>query len=174
MFGLILLILSTAQSASFKERCVNAQDGWFDVSNFLLECPYGVLPVPVIITEPTVGEGIGLAVAFSMTPIDEKGRAIPRSISAAVVAGTNNGSKLCDGGYIGHYRRDNIRSEGFAGKGDINLKFYGFGIGPDISSGLEFNIKALFISQQLAFRLRTTDWFAGRSFDFTDVDTSFD
>jgi hypothetical protein len=179
---LMLILPGGAYASFFTERFIDPEDGWFDGSNFLLEYPYGVLPVPVIITEPAVGEGLGLALAYfhDADPkwegevVDEKGRAIARSISVGVYAKTNNESTIYGGGHLGHYRRDTIRYEGFVGKGDLNLKFYGFGIGPGISDGLDFNIEAAFLTQQLIFRLGGSDFFAGFSFDYTDVDTSIE
>ena len=60
-----------------------------------------------------------------------------------------------------------------AGGADINLKFYGVGDGPENSDGFKFNAKALFISQQLAFRVGRSDWFVGGELQYNDMETEF-
>jgi len=43
-------------------------DGWFDGSDWVLDNAIGFMPVPIIITEPAVGEGLGIAAAFFHPP----------------------------------------------------------------------------------------------------------
>ncbi len=45
--------------AQFKD-----DDGWFDVSDWVLDNAVGFMPVPITITEPAVDAGIGLAALF--------------------------------------------------------------------------------------------------------------
>ncbi|MEH6549632.1 MAG: hypothetical protein V7711_09185 [Pseudomonadales bacterium] len=179
---LSLLISSTSLAQNFTSRFIDEEDGWFDASNFLLEYKYGVMPVPIIITEPAVGEGFGVAAvyfhdaddAWEGRPLDDKGRINKRSTSAVAAAGTNNGTRLLGGGHFGHYKKDTIRYEGLGGVANINLKFYGEGSGQENPSGFKFNSEALFISQRVAFRLGATDWFAGAEYTYTDMTTKFD
>ena len=53
---LLLLLCSRAESAGM----IDPEDGMLDMSHFLRDNPYGFLPVPVVITEPSVGYGGGL------------------------------------------------------------------------------------------------------------------
>ena len=48
---------------SFSDRFLDPEDGMFDMTEWLGEA-YGFLPVPIIVTEPAVGYGAGLAVAW--------------------------------------------------------------------------------------------------------------
>ena len=48
---------TTASAGSFMENLIDPEDGWVDGGKFLLEYPYAVLPVPMIITEPAVDTG---------------------------------------------------------------------------------------------------------------------
>ena len=43
-------------------------DGWFDMSDWVLNNAAGFMPVPIVITEPAVGEGLGLAALFFHAP----------------------------------------------------------------------------------------------------------
>ena len=54
---------SNAVAGSFAGNMVDPLDGKLDMSKYLAE-KKGVLPVPIIITEPAVGYGLGLAAVF--------------------------------------------------------------------------------------------------------------
>ncbi|WP_456404051.1 hypothetical protein [Thiolapillus sp.] len=59
-----LFLLATPLSADwFTDKLIDPQDGYLDASNWLATRT-GFLPVPIIITEPAVGYGGGLALAF--------------------------------------------------------------------------------------------------------------
>jgi hypothetical protein len=47
----------------------SAEDGWLDVSGFLVDEKYGFLPVVVPITEPAVGYGAAVGLAFISQPL---------------------------------------------------------------------------------------------------------
>jgi len=49
---------------SFLNQFKDKDDGWFDASDWVLNNAVGFMPVPIIITEPAVGEGLGLAALF--------------------------------------------------------------------------------------------------------------
>ena len=79
-------------------RFIDPEDGQFDLSYFL-ENPRGFLPIPIIITEPAVGYGGGIAGMF-LRPRREAGQegwARP-NISGAGVFGTENGTWGAFGG----------------------------------------------------------------------------
>jgi hypothetical protein len=44
----------------FASQFKDPEGGWFDMSQFLLKKATGIMPVPIIITEPTVDNGLGL------------------------------------------------------------------------------------------------------------------
>ena len=59
----MLLLAVTAAAQERNSRFFDAEDGQFDLSYFL-ENPRGFLPIPIIVTEPAVGYGGGLAGMF--------------------------------------------------------------------------------------------------------------
>ncbi len=69
-----VLIKETAQATpvpdkgSWKSQFIDKEDGWLDASEWLIENAYGFLPVPIIITEPAVDNGLGLAGIFFHKP----------------------------------------------------------------------------------------------------------
>jgi len=180
LVGLIFFACSTANAGSFLDKLVDPDDGWLDGGQFLLDYPYGVLPVPIIITEPAVGTGLGLAAVHfhdagkGVPPdeLDSRGRTIPRSISALALGGTENGTKFAGGGHFGHYKQDSIRYEAIVGYADVFMDFYGT-VDKPADNGFSFNTEALVLTQVLAFRLGESSWFAGGAYRLMNTDTRF-
>jgi hypothetical protein len=178
---LFVVTCSTASAGGFVEDLIDPDDGWLDGSKFLLDYPYAVLPVPIVITEPAIGTGLGVAAvhfhdAREDTPDDEldsHGRTIPRSISAVALGATDNDTWFVGGGHFGFYRQGSIRYEGLAGYADVYLDFYGTLDEPN-SNGLSFNAEAYIFNQVLAFRLGESNWFAGGAYRFMSTDSRFD
>lgn len=61
--SLATLVTSTTQADDWRDMFKDPQDGRLDTSRWLLE-RRGFLPVPIVITEPAVGYGGGVALAF--------------------------------------------------------------------------------------------------------------
>ena len=59
----------------FFSKFRDPDDGWFDASGWLLENIVGFMPVPIIITEPAVDNGLGLAGVFFHKPKEDQMRA---------------------------------------------------------------------------------------------------
>lgn len=59
----LVLLLCGAVQAQLPDRFLDPDDGMLDLSKHLLEHK-GILPVPIIITEPAVGYGGGLVGVF--------------------------------------------------------------------------------------------------------------
>jgi hypothetical protein len=70
--SLLLLCSATLQADSFFDKFIDPTDGQFDTSGWLIDNK-GFLPVPIIITEPAVGPGLGLAGVFFRKSIKKKG-----------------------------------------------------------------------------------------------------
>ena len=162
----------------FRENMIDEQDGKMDVSDYLGSA-HGFFPIPIIITEPAVGVGIGAAVAYfhprRETSDNEESRQGPPSISVAFAAATENDTKLGGGAHFGSWRDDHIRYLGAIAAADVNLKFYpelgGEGTGDD---GIRFNVDGAFLYQQMQFRLQESNWWLGGNFLYIDAKTSFD
>lgn len=133
------------------DRFVDPEDGMFDTSEWLLT-HRGFLPVPMIITEPAVDNGLGLGLAFfheakktKPSEGEHSTGALPPSISAVFGAATGNDSWFAGGGHWGSWKNDSIRYLGGAGLTSVNLKFYGGGDSPNLSKGLKYNLDGWFL-----------------------------
>ena len=143
----------------------------------------GFLPVPIIISDPAVGYGGGLALAFMHDPENDTTEVkddpnsmlrLPPSISFGAGGYTENESWFLAGGHVASWKGDNIRYTGVAGYGDFNLKFYGVQTesNPDDDS-FNFNINGFFFLQEMIFRIKQSNFFAGARFSYLASDVKF-
>jgi len=173
----VLMLLLTGNSAfaeGFWDQFKDPGDGRLDASSFLADNAYGFLPIPIIITDPAVDGGLGLAGLFFHETDEQKEKrleALRNSDDAAkflltpsvsVVAGavTGNDSWFAGGGHMGFFKQGRIRYMGGGGYGDVNLDFFGFGE-IEMIRPVELNTKAFFVMQSLKFQIGESQFFAG-------------
>lgn len=161
-----------AQSSWLGETFIDPTDGQLDMSNWLLE-KKGFLPVPIIITEPAVGYGGGAALVYFHDKFG--GQDGKPSVSALAAAGTENGTWFAGGGHMGIWKDDTIRYIGAAGVAHVEMQYYGFSGAADnkLNSSISFETDALFLLQELQFRLGNSNFFAGASYTIADTSNAF-
>ena len=96
----------------FNGALIDPDDGLLDASDYLASAQ-GFLPIPIIITEPAVGFGLGLAVAYFHAPRELDSEKHPHrgppSISIGMGAKTENGTYFYGAGHLGVWKDDHIR-----------------------------------------------------------------
>ncbi|MDO6521437.1 hypothetical protein Q4578_07560 [Shimia thalassica] len=131
--ALVLLSVPAAAKDSMKQLLTDADDGKFDISEYLARG--GFIPVPIIITEPALGQGLGVAATF----LDYSG--LPDgedpTISVLGVAATGNGSKGALAFRSGSFRQGRFKYAAALGGGSVNMTFY-----PTGNRGFTFNNRA--------------------------------
>src|SRR5262245_51607485 len=138
MSTLLVLTAFQARAEGWLDAFRDPQDHAFDASEWLLDRK-GFLPVPIVITEPAVGYGGGVALVFfreSIRDVAQKktdGHVTPPDIFGGAVAATENGTKVGGGGALLSFREDRWRYQGGVAKADVNLDFYG--LGGDLGTG---------------------------------------
>ncbi len=162
----------------FRDNMIDAEDGMVDMSDYLSGAT-GFFPVPIIITEPAVGVGIGAAVAYFHPPKEIDSGVHPHtgppSISVGFAAVTENDTQLGGGAHLGSWRDDHVRYLGALAAADVNLKFFpNLGAPGTEDEGIRFSIDGTFLYQQLQFRLKESNWWLGGNFLFIDAKNSFD
>jgi hypothetical protein len=185
LLGIFVNTVSVSAS-SMMDGLIDPGDGMLDLSHWLAE-KKGFFPVPVIITEPAVGVGLGGALIFLHDPLtgrvpegetfdpqskNSEGKLIPPSISAVFGMYTENDTWLAGGAHMGIWKNDNVRYVGALATGSINMKFYGLGLLKDKS--VDFNLEPAVLYQSLKFRLKGTDFFAGINYLLIDTSSKFD
>lgn len=181
--GVVLATLacSVVQAATFSDTFIDPDDGMFDASKYLSEQRFGFLPVPMIITEPAVGVGLGMGAIFfheseeqknqRINASHEKGKAIlPENISIAGGGATENGTWAAAFGHLGFWKDDTLRYKGFIGYPSINMDFYSAG-GVDLPAPIELNVEGPAVYNQLTYRLGESDWFVGVQQLYTSITT---
>lgn len=149
----------------------------FDMSRYLFK-QKGFLPIPIVITEPAIGYGGGLAGIWFGTPPDappgeeNKVQTPPITGAAAFYAGESYG---VGGGLYRPLHDDRIRYTGVALGTSLGLKFWGFD--PDAALAddpLHYTFKLVGTVQRVSYRLRDTPFYAGVQYLFGSTRSEFD
>lgn len=157
------------------------KDGELDMSRWLLEHK-GFLPVPIVISDPAVGYGGGLAAVFFHRPAgaattrkttDGREQLIAPNMFGAMALKTENGSYAYGGGAMLHFRDDLWRYTGGVAKASFNLDFYTPGTFVE-PVAIGYNADGVVSFQKIARRLGEQDLFLGLAWTYMDLDLGFD
>jgi len=174
--GLCLTALAGAgQALSLPERLVDPGDGWLDLSSHLLDHS-GILPVPIIITEPALGYGLGVTGVYfdeSISALNARShgagdRLMPPNIKALGAFKTENDSWGAFAGYFHTFGGDRVRLLGGGGTVSLNLDYYG-----PLGRGIGYQLEGSGLMQQISVRLGESDWLLGARYAFLKTDASF-
>jgi len=153
-------------------RFIDPADGQVDVSAFL-EHPRGFLPIPIVVTEPAVGYGAGVAGMFIRPRKDagEQGWSFP-DLSVIGGFGTENGTWGAFAGDASRWANGRLRTLAGGGTGQANLDFYGFG-----SDAASFDRKVRYALQFTALLAQgswqlapQSPWWLGLRYVYANVD----
>lgn len=132
-----------------------------------------IVPVPVVITEPAIGKGLGIGVGYfhpkktvdSYQPHTIESadtvrdvsvaRKPPPTVTGAFGAVTSNGTWAGGVGHMNSWRNDTIRYLGAAAYANIIADFYAF------DRPFEFNLEGFIFFQDIKFRVAQSNWFLG-------------
>ncbi|WP_413288189.1 glyceraldehyde-3-phosphate dehydrogenase [Bdellovibrio sp. HCB337] len=155
---------------------MDPEDGYLDASNWLLE-HHGFIPVPVIITEPAVGYGAGVALLFMQRGQPghhrEEGKFAPPIVTAVAAGATENGTKFAGLVHQRSWDEDHWRYFGAIALTSINLDFYELSDFRQNAPTLEYNLDGGGTAQEIRRRLGESEWFAGLRYLYADITASF-
>lgn len=162
-----LILFSSFFVQAQKEISVfqDSTDLAFDVSDFLIT-KKGILPVPMLITEPAIGYGGALALLFFHDSYENKKK--PPSISGAFGGLTENGTWMAGALHAGFWKEDKIRYVGVIGKINVNIDYYG-----PLPEPVEMNMDTWILMQQIQFRLGESNFFAGAKYQYVPTKNTF-
>lgn len=172
----MLLALLPAARADLLEGFRDPDDGRLDLSNWLLDRK-GVLPVPLVITEPAVGYGGGLVGLFFRESMKERaekaketGRIDPPDIYALGGLGTDNGTRAAFAGGMVSSDNGRWRWRGGVARTDANLDFYGVGgrLGP-----VRYNLEGIAAINHAMMRVGESDTWLVARWNYFDFDSRF-
>ena len=118
---------SGPETAPKVSRFRDPEDGQFDLSAFLAT-PRRFLPVPLVVTEPAVGYGGGLAAMF-VRPRKDAGSDGYARPNMSIVGGiaTENGTWAGFAGDSSHWFDERVQTLAAVAASNLNLDFYGLG-----------------------------------------------
>lgn len=141
------------------------------------------LPIPIFITEPAIGEGLGLALAYfhrAKEGLNSEKVASPASIGGAAkeqappptVTGifgayTSNKTAAAGIGHMNSFKEDHIRFTGVLALADIKSTFY------VLDQPFKFNLEGTFLYQETRFRFGDSGWFWGIGLSYLDASNAF-
>jgi hypothetical protein len=128
------------------------------------------VPVPLIVSNPTVGTGLQ---AMLMYLHPKKSDATHNATSGIVGMYTDTNSWFTGIFHDDYWQNDTIRFSGFIGTGEFNLDYYGVGEGSIIGNNpIPYEFDMLVGVLKLQFRIPQTDyWFAGLQYLILDSST---
>lgn len=164
--ALLSLLGAAAPAWAMPEAITDQQDGKLDLSDWLIERK-GFLPIPIIITEPAVGNGGGVALMFlrnsmaeSAQKAKESGLAVSPDIWVVGAAATENGTKAAFAGGMKTFGDGRFKYRGAVGKTDVNLAYYGTS---GNTTGIDYSLDGWMSSQQVLARVgQSNNWLGAR------------
>jgi hypothetical protein len=176
-FALIISMSTTLHAKGMMDKFIDKDDGWLDVSKFLEENAFGFLPLPIVITDPAVGNGLGVAGLKLFKPkegdpLPKEGEYMVTDMAVVAAAYTNSGTWFVGGQYFNSFRQDTLRYTGTAGYANVNLEWFG-GSGGIFENGVEFDVKGYYIDQEMLYRMGSSDWFLGLDLRYLNSTTAF-
>ena len=163
-----------AIGAGAQGRFTDPQDGYFDLSDHLLQ-QKGFMPVPIIITEPALDYGGGLGALWFSESLGEAkhksgdGPMVPPSIGGLFAFKSGNGSWGAGGGYFMPLAEDRYRYLGGAGKLSLNLDYYL----PISDEAAAYQLAGSGVIQQLLARVGRSNWWLGPRYIYLSCESSF-
>lgn len=177
----LLLLATHAAATGWRDRFIDPADGMLDMSEWLLDHK-GFLPVPIVITEPAVGYGAGVALVFFRESLRDavqrsqaSGHVTPPDVFGVGGFATENGTKGLAGGGQWTFLEDRYRYRGGLGDFTVNLDFYGVGGRlPLPVEKIGYTLHGFASFQQGMMRLGASDTFAGVRWIYLDLATHLD
>src|SRR4051812_44040072 len=173
---LILLapVCAPAAKESMWQLMRDPNDHAIDMSRWLLQHK-GALIVPIIITEPAVGNGGGAAAVFfrpakQSQASKDRGERIPPDIYGFGAAKTQNGTWGAAMAGEFHFRDDMWRYKAALGKASINLDYYTQGV-VLAPRKIGYNLDGYFSFQQVQRRVGDTPLYFGVRWIYMDLDS---
>jgi len=142
-----------------------------------------ILPIPVFITEPAIGDGLGLVLAYfhpkkavsnkdRMASLESIGNASseqepPPTVTGIFGAYTSNDTAAAGAGHMNTFKDDHIRFTAVAAWANVNSTFY------LADRPFKFNLEGVLAYQETRFRFGDSRWFWGIGLSYLSADTAF-
>lgn len=175
--GCVLLMWSTLGIAGEIDSQINKLQTDIERSRGVSRKVFGknarFVPIPIPISNPSIGTGLAVALLYMHPQKSEKPNA-PTTTSGVMGMYTNTESWAVGALHDGYYRDDQIRFRFPAVHGEFNLDFYGIGNeSPFRDNPVEYNAVTNAVIPRLLFRLPWNNWFLGGEYRLLNIDAQF-
>jgi len=156
--------------ATLRSRITDPADGKIDLSRFLAK-PRAFLPLPLVVTEPAVGYGLGGAALFLQPrkEADDEGFDRP-DVSVVGAIATQNDTRVAFGGDARRWAGGRLRTLAGAVAGRVNLDFYGFGDEASFDRAVRYSLDVAAAIVQADWQLAPrSPWSIGLRYVAADV-----
>lgn len=149
------------------------QTGAIDISDLIYNAK-GFIPIPIIVTEPAVGYGGGLAVLYLQPQIKKYDRYVPPNIYGVAGLATQNKTWLA--GMLGFYvwGPDRVRYLGVVAKPYVNINYYGNNNEYLSENPVQFNLNSWTVIQRAQVRIKDSELFLGGSYVYFTTENTAD
>jgi|LGOV01.1.fsa_nt_gb hypothetical protein len=170
---IICFVFSSIGLASEPDRVIlDKTDDAVD-AGAIIKRKQGFLAVPIPISDPTVGTGLG-AVALYLHPQRGDDTISPGATSALFGMYTDTDSWAVGLAHSDYWSENKYRFTGVLGYGEFNLKYYGIGDNPILAEKpIEYNFKALVFIPKFQFRLFDSRWYVGARYFYLNTFSTF-
>jgi len=161
---------SSGTAESLRSRITDPADGQIDLSSFLAK-PRAFLPLPLVVTEPAVGYGLGGAALF-LQPRKEAGdEGWDRpDVSVLGAITTQNGTWAAFGGDARRWADGRLRTLVGAVAAKANLDFYGLGDEASFHQAVRYSLDVAAAIAQADWQLAPrSPWWIGLRYVAADV-----
>jgi len=145
---------------------------------------YRLLPIPIFITEPAIGKGLGLALALfhpvkegksndlklaTLESIDDYSapRSAPPVVTGVAGAYTESDTWFVGVGHSNNWRNDSVRYTGVIAGARVNSQIYIQNL------PIDFSMETAFVYQDLKFRIKDSNFMAGFALSYMSADNKF-
>ena len=162
-------------AASTDEEPESDSDGWPDASDFL-DKKYGFLPVVMPITEPAVGYGAAVGVAFLSRPLGDARAGLGRpNVTFVGGMGTENRTWGGFAGDMRHWLDDRIQTLVGIAYLSVKLDFHGLGDNSLLKDNpVRYTLEPAAFALRARYRFGDTLFWAGASYAFATTEVLVD
>ena len=149
------------------------EDNAFDMSSFLLEHK-GLLPVPVLITEPALGYGGGAALIYFHQRKKQYNTNVPPDITGVLGLGTQNKTWGAGAFHMHTFGKNRVRTVTAFVKPNINIDYYGNNSELLSKHPITIKLKSWVFFQRAQVRLAESNFYLGASYTYFKSNITLD
>jgi len=171
---LSLILPAATVFASIEDDVIRQADQARDIKALAVK-PQGTwLPVPIPVSNPTIGTGLQAAILY-LHPKKSEDSTVPNATSGIMGMYTDTESWFVGGFHDGNWREDRYRFRILGGAGEFDLDFFGTGDDPILADNpLSYKLRSDVLIAQSLRRLPGSHWYLGARYMLIDSEVTFD